>query len=65
MDKGTYQLRLINTNGMVVSTQQLIHSGGNAVQPVFINRNMAAGMYQLEIINPDKSRSVRPVVITN
>ena len=65
MDKGTYQLRLINTNGAVVRTQQLTHSGGNAVQSVVLSRSIAAGTYQLEIINPDNSRSVRAVVITN
>lgn len=65
MDKGTYQWRLINTNAVVVYTQPLIHAGGNVTVSVVINSSIAAGMYQLEIINPDKRRWVRAVVITN
>ncbi len=65
MDKGTYQLRLINTNGVAVSTQQIVYAGGNVTEPVVLNPGIATGTYQLEIIKPDKSRWVRAVVITN
>lgn len=65
MDKGTYQLRLINTNGEVVSTLQIVYTGGNARVPIVLNSSIAAGIYQLEVINPGNSKSVRAVIITD
>jgi hypothetical protein len=62
MEKGTYQLRLINMAGQVVSQQKLVHAGGSATQTVAV-LNIAAGEYQLQIIKPDNSTVIKPVII--
>ncbi len=64
MDKGIYRLRLINTTGQVVFAKQLTHTGGSATQTVGLN-NVAAGNYQLEIIKPDNTKTVKALHITD
>ncbi len=54
MDKGIYQLRLINAIGQAVFKQQLTHPGGNATQVMSFG-NLAAGYYKLQIIKPDNT----------
>ncbi|MGB4843233.1 MAG: hypothetical protein WBP16_02070 [Ferruginibacter sp.] len=58
MDKGIYQLRLINATGQAIGTQQLKHNGGNGSQTVNLGQHLAAGNYQLEILKPDNSKTV-------
>ena len=64
MDKGIYQIRLINSIGQVVFIHQLTHTGGSATQTVMLG-NIAAGNYQLEITNPDNSKTVKPLIVGN
>lgn len=63
MAKGNYQLRLINTIGQTVFTQQLTHTGANGSQTVGLGTKLAAGSYRLEIIKPDNSRIVQAITI--
>ena len=65
MEKGIYQLRLISTGGQLVMAQQVNHGGGSNTLKMGLDKQMANGNYQLEIINPDKSRSVRSLIIVN
>ena len=65
MAKGIYQLRLINSIGQVVMTQQINHSGGNASQTTGFDKNIANGTYQLEIRKPDNTVMVKGLVIAN
>ena len=65
MAKGTYTIRLINMTGQVVMTKGIIHNGGNASQALDVDKNIANGIYQLEITNPDLTRTVRSLVISN
>ena len=65
MVKGVYQLRLINTIGQVVFTKHVTHSGGNASQTITLDKNISNGTYRLEIFNPDNTRTVRAIVISN
>ena len=62
MEKGTYQLRLINMAGQVVSVEKLVHAGGNATQTVALI-NLAGGQYQLQIIKPDSNIVNKPLII--
>jgi hypothetical protein len=62
MEKGTYQLRLMNMGGQVVSLQKLVHTGGSATQTVAVI-NLAGGAYQLQIIKPDNSIVLKPLII--
>lgn len=64
MDKGNYQLRLINSIGQAVFTRQLTHAGGNAVQTIGLPK-LAAGNYQLEIVRPDNSKEIKSMVIAD
>lgn len=64
MDKGIYQIRLINSIGQVVFIHQLTHTGGNATQTI-VMPNVAGGNYKLEIIQPGNTRSIKPLFVTN
>ena len=65
MEKGIYQLRLISTGGQLIMAQQVNHGGGSNTLKMGLDNQIANGNYQLEIINPDKSRSVRSLIIVN
>ena len=62
MDKGIYQLRLINGLGQLVFVQQLLHAGGNATVAVKL-ASVSAGIYQLEIIKPDNTKIVKGLIV--
>ena len=62
INKGIYQLRLINNIGQVVLSRKLTHMGGSAITVVPLG-NIAAGNYQVEIIAADGTRIVTPIVI--
>jgi Secretion system C-terminal sorting domain len=62
MEKGIYQLRLINLAGQVVSVDKLVHAGGNVLQTVAV-LNLASGEYQLQIVKPDNSVVTKPLII--
>ncbi len=64
MDKGIYQVRLINSIGQVVFTQQLTHTGGSATKTIVL-ANVAGGNYQLEIIQPGNTATIKPLFLTN
>jgi len=64
MEKGQYQLRLINNLGQVVLMQKLTHTGGSVTQPVQL-ANLSRGYYQLEIIKPDNSKIVKALIIAD
>ena len=57
MQKGIYGLRLINTMGQVVFTQQLTHRGGSAIQNIGLGNNIQKGIYRLEVIHPDNTKT--------
>ena len=64
LNNGIYQLRLINSIGQVVFTQQLAHTGASETQTVGLG-NVPGGNYRLEIIKPDNTRMVRALIIAN
>jgi hypothetical protein len=43
----------------------LSHAGGSAYQSLEIGRSVARGNYHLEIVHPDKNKTVKTVVITD
>ena len=63
MAKGTYSVKLINTNGQVVFGQQLVHNGGSASQSIDLGKTITRGYYQLEIVHPDGTRKMMPLVV--
>jgi autotransporter-associated beta strand protein len=62
MPRGKYSLRITNAGGQAIVTEQLNFEGGSATKTININNNLAAGLYNLEIINPDKSKTVIPFI---
>ena len=65
LDKGTYQLRLINALGQVIGNHQVIHTGGSGHYTFNLNDKIAAGAYQLEIISPNENKTTNAVIIGN
>ncbi|MEO6452650.1 MAG: DUF2341 domain-containing protein [Ginsengibacter sp.] len=51
---GMYSLKLINSAGVSVLVRHILHSEGNAAEQIDIPKNLAKGIYQLEIIKPGK-----------
>jgi hypothetical protein len=64
MEKGIYQLRLVNTAGQVVFTKTVNHTGGSATQTVPLDYRITKGQYQLEITKPDHSKTTTAIIIT-
>jgi hypothetical protein len=64
MEKGIYQLRLVNTAGQVVFTKMVNHTGGSATQKLALGYGTAGGHYQLEITKPDHSKTTKAILIT-
>ena len=64
MEKGLYQLRLVNTLGQVVLTKRVNHAGGSATETMPLGYGIAKGTYQLQIIKPDQSKTTKAILIT-
>ena len=52
---GKYQLRLLNNLGQVIAAKEYVHSGGNGTATIKWDYNLAHGVYQLQITQPDQS----------
>jgi len=65
MEKGIYQLQLLNTAGQPVLVQQLQHAGNNAAWTLLPGKELAAGNYFLELTQPDHSKTVSIIRISN
>ena len=60
--KGTYQLKLSN-NGQAVYSSSMINNSSNSTLQMNVPVKMAAGVYQLEVVSPDNSRTTKQVVV--
>jgi hypothetical protein len=60
---GRYTARILGTDGKVLQTAVLEHTGGNAVQTLRMNTKLAAGTYQLELTGVDKVSRVITVLV--
>ncbi len=61
--KGSYQLRLLTTNGQVVCTDKLIVDNANYNYSFTIKQQLPKGLYHLEIIKPDDTSEIKKVFI--
>ena len=64
MDKGVYQMKLLNVMGQAVFTQAVMHNGGSAAMAISLGKSIAKGYYRLEVIKPDNSKTVKALYIT-
>ncbi|MES2431394.1 MAG: T9SS type A sorting domain-containing protein [Bacteroidota bacterium] len=62
MPKGVYNIRLINTLGQVMMKKQLNHTGGSRTENIQLSNSAVKGTYQIEIIQPDKSKTTLKVI---
>ncbi len=63
MEKGVYQMRLINSLGQTMLAKQLIHPGGSSMVMFKVERGLSAGIYQMEIITQDNKRNTVKVIV--
>ncbi|MBL0355449.1 MAG: hypothetical protein IPP72_00505 [Chitinophagaceae bacterium] len=59
---GRYSIRIIGMNGQSALTKVISHAGGTAVQSVNLG-NLANGTYQVEIVAPGKTRSMKTLFV--
>jgi len=52
---GIYSFRLVNNQGQVVFSGQITHAGGSATMELPLKKELPAGTYQLELIDPVKN----------
>ncbi len=50
--EGKYNIRITSTNGKIVATKAILHTGGNATQIINLPTAMISGNYNIEIIAP-------------
>lgn len=60
---GLYQLRLINNNGQVVYSGNLLVNSPNISQTIVTNTKLAYGIYQLEIKAPDNKVQLKKAIV--
>lgn len=61
--KGIYHVRVMNQVGQPVLFKEINHSEGSSTETFQLNKNLARGMYQVEITNP--AGEVKSVKIIN
>jgi hypothetical protein len=60
---GTYGLKLLSASGQAVYSSSLNHGSGNTGQSLDIPSNLAAGIYQLEILTPGNGTHIEQLII--
>ena len=61
MPAGSYILKLVNNAGQVVFSNRLTHMQGSSTESVNLAPGLAKGVYQLEITNPDLTRTTKQI----
>lgn len=64
MEQGVYRLSFISSEGRVMLTKNISHTGGNAMYMISA-RNMAAGNYHLEVISANNNKTTISVNVLN
>ena len=60
--KGLYTIRLVSNFGQQISITQMQHPGGSGTFTLTPTRDLAPGIYQVEVLHPDGERSSISVV---
>jgi Secretion system C-terminal sorting domain len=63
MPKGVYHVRLFNNLGQAVTRNIISHAPGTATESIRPKYKLVSGIYQLEIISPDKKITTIKVVV--
>ncbi|UAY50634.1 hypothetical protein [Ferruginibacter albus] len=57
MPAGQYQIRLLSSVGQVLVVKDIEHSGGNRWELISPVTNLSKGIYVLEVVKPDKTKT--------
>ena len=60
---GIYTIRIINSDGQVLSKEIIKHTGGNGTQTITSASQLVSGSYQLEITGEDKTANVLRLLV--
>lgn len=60
---GVYETRLFDAAGKVVNYERVAHASGTATIQIRPKNTLVSGLYQLEVIGPDKQRTVLKVAV--
>lgn len=60
---GVYETRLFDAAGKVVNYERIAHASGTATIQIRPKNTLVSGLYQLEVIGPDKQRTVLKVAV--
>jgi hypothetical protein len=63
LPQGRYVVRLINGNGQVLFNTTIQHAGGNSIYPLQLPSTLAAGLYQLQVQQPNGERLTEKLFI--
>jgi hypothetical protein len=63
--KGIYQLILLTEAGQEVISERVSHPGGDGTHTLSLPYGLARGMYQLEIVAPDKTTNTLKAVLVS
>jgi Secretion system C-terminal sorting domain len=61
MPGGTYRVNLVNTAGQVMLTKAITHEAGSSYETLNFS-NLTKGVYLLEVVHPDGSKSTSTIV---
>lgn len=62
---GLYNIRLLNTNGQVIYSAQIKHLANTATEQINLNKQIAEGLYRLQIIASDGTKTTIPITVLN
>ncbi|MFZ4059413.1 MAG: T9SS type A sorting domain-containing protein, partial [Ferruginibacter sp.] len=63
LTQGIYSVRITNTLGQQLFIKQINHDGGSATETIVPEKRLPIGIYQLELLAPDKTRSVTQLIV--
>ena len=63
MEAGIYSVRLLNDRGQTILSKTINHSPGTSMEQIQPDYKMLAGIYQLEVMAPDKTITVVKVIV--
>jgi hypothetical protein len=65
MADGIYKATLLNAAGQMMLSKLINHAAGTSMENVTPDYKLAAGIYQLEVTAPDKSKTILKVIVKN
>ena len=63
MADGNYTAQILSSSGALLLSKQLTVSGTNSTQTIQPGNKLPAGVYLLEIIHPDKTKTIEQLII--